>query len=690
MRDQPQWDAAPHGDGQAEADEDTVIMPSQGRQPPGRYDIGVARRPARTRNHSVIFARVMFSLVLLVSLLGVGGVWALRTVGVAQRTLNDLKYHLTHIESVAPSISTLQPTALQAVQSDLAPAEADLRTLDSLIPLQGQLDVGGLGAAHRVLRLGSDALVSVQEGITAATVLQPALQGFMYSLTHSQADLQAHGDHVLTLQDVHVAQRHLALAKNAWSNVRKDRLAISSGDLQSLHNAQVTRLVQKLDTLAPSVASGFNLASAVLDWSPRALGLSGPIHFLLFDMDSDELRATGGFQGNYADLTVSGGALTSGVHLHDIYTLDCPNQDCPPRPVPAEYSWFPLADGLFGVRDANLNPDFPTSAGLTAHLYELEAGHSVDAVIAITPAVVEGIMRAVGPVQVNPFGVTVTADNLRNLLHFYHQNPQIAEGLGISASALGTSINKVFDVLVAQALFAKLAALTAQQQTALAKSLSGYLKTKDIQVFVNNTRVEDNLAQFGVAGQVIKSQGDSVFVVDTNDGASYANADVQEAITDVVTLDAKGGASHALAVTHTFADVQHDYVQTYRYSDLVRVIVPRTATHLNVNGPCAPVSTTQSDHLVLACQFSLQRGASSVISFSWYVPGVLPSGSNQSYQLLLQRQAGANDAVHVSVLPPAGATLALDGTPGKVVNGHVEWSATPLTADTTLAATVHR
>src|SRR5260370_13112188 len=257
---------------QAMVDQDTVILPSQGTQPSGRYDVGAARRPARTRNPSVIFARVMFSLVLLVNLLGIGGVWALRTVGVAQRTLNDLRHHLTHIESVAPSISTLQPTALQAVQSDLAPAEADLRTLDSLIPLQGQLDVGGLGAAHRVLRLGSDALVGVQEGIAAATVLQPALQPFIYSLTHSQADLQAHGDHVLTLQDVHVAQRHLALAKNAWSDVLHDRLAISSGDRQSLHNAQVTRLVRKLDTLVPRWPSGSNWPGLGLAWPRRPPG----------------------------------------------------------------------------------------------------------------------------------------------------------------------------------------------------------------------------------------------------------------------------------------------------------------------------------------------------------------------------------------------------------------------------------
>lgn len=656
---------------------------------------GVARAPARKKSSvTVVVARSLFTMVLLVNLFGIGGAWALRANQVVHTTLADLRRHLTNIETLATSANGLQPATLPSLQTEVMAAETDLRTLDSLIPLSGQLDVGGLGAYHRVLRLGIDALTSVQEGLALTRVLLPPLQGFVYSVTHPQASVDVHGYHLLTLRDVQEAQRHMALARQAWDDALLDRKAISPADVAAVHNPQVTALIPKLDALAPSVTTGFDLASALLDWSPRLFGLTGPIHFLLFNMDSDELRATGGFLGNYADLTVSGGALTSGVHLHDIFTLDCPSTNnssgCPLRPVPSEYAWFTLPGGRFGVRDSNLNPDFPTAAGLAAHLYQVEGKPPVDGVIALTPDVVEGILRSLGSVQVMPFGVAVTADNLRNLLHFYHQNPQIGQQLGISASALGTTANKVFDVLAGQAIFAKLATMTPQQQATLGKTLLGFVKTKDIQVFVSNTRVEGILKRLAIAGTVANSDGDSEFVVDTNDGASYANSDVQETISDTVTLDASGGATHTLAVTHTYAQSQHSYVQSNEYDDLARVIVPMTATHLKVSGQCTPVPVTQAFHLAIGCQLSLSRGATSMIVFSWYVPAPPHTQSSANYRLLVQRQAGAKDTVRVRIVPPAGATLGPGSGPGTVIGGDLEWSATPLSTDTVLTAAIQR
>ncbi len=312
-----------------------------------------------------------------------------------------------------------------------------MRTLNQVIPFAGGLEFGGQGAAHRVLTLAQHALGAAKEGMAAAIVLEPALRGLLFSVTHPKADPVAAGQHLLSAQDVFTAQGHLDQAKVYWDAVVQDRTHITAADLESLHNAQVTQLVAKLDTLMPQATNGLGLASALLDWAPRIMGLSGPVHILLFDMDTDELRATGGFLGNYADLVMDGGALTSGVHLHDVYTFDCPNQVCPLRPVPDEYSWFKIAGSHFGMRDSNLDPDFPTSAGMAEHLYEQQGGPPADMVVAITPAVIEGILRALGPITAPKFGVTVTADTLRDQIHYYHQNPQIALNLGISAVRAG-------------------------------------------------------------------------------------------------------------------------------------------------------------------------------------------------------------------------------------------------------------
>src|SRR5262249_19720846 len=185
-------------------------------------------------------------------------------------------------------------------------------------------------------------------------------------------------------------------------------------------------------------------------------------------------------------------------------------------------------------------PDFPTSAGLIAQLYQKESGHRVEGVIAVTPAIVESVLRVIGPLTVPSFNVQVTADNLRSKVHYYHQHPEIATALGISPTKLQTSINKVFDVLLAQALSAKLGKMTSEQQLALGKSLLGQFATKDIQVFFNNTRLQQFAKDLDLTGSVTTAPDDSLYVVDTNDGASYSNSDMVESASDTVTLDDAG------------------------------------------------------------------------------------------------------------------------------------------------------
>jgi hypothetical protein len=657
--------------------QDTVIMAALRPRAP---DAGRRQRVPGARA-----ARALFLLILLANVVGVGGVWGVQALSVARAATASLQRHVVRIEELAPQASGLQPDTLRAIQNELSGAENDVRALNEIIPFNGGLEFGGQGATHRILTLSQHALAAASEATAAALLLEPALQGLIFSVTHPNASAVAAGHHLLSAQDVFYAQGHLDQAKSYWDAVVEDRKQLTAADLQSLHNTQVTQLVAKLDTLMPAATNGFGLASALLDWAPHFMGLSGPAHILLFDMDTDELRATGGFLGNYADLVMNSGALTSGVHLHDVYPLDCPNGSCPYRPVPEDYSWFKIAGANFGIRDANLNPDFPTAAGLAEHLYEEQGGPPADMVVAITPAVIEGILRALGPITVPQFGVTVTADTLRDQIHFYHQNPQIAQNLGISPSTLGTTIAKVFDVLVSQEIFAKLGALTPQQQGALVKSLTTFFSTKDIQLFTSNSRVEEVFKSMGIAGQVIQpAVGDSLFLVDTNDGGSYANSDIRESYTDQVTLDASGGATHAMTVTYTYAVVAHRYAQINEYRNLSRVIVPSAATRLAVTGPCAPVSTSQAYHQVIACQFSLTRGASLTISYSWYSPTVVTQDQTTSYRLFVQRQAGTANAARITVAPARGATLSSVSGPGALTGGDFEWTQSPQTIDTAL------
>jgi hypothetical protein len=308
----------------------------------------------------------------------------------------------------------------------------------------------------------------------------------------------------------------------------------------------------------------------------------------------------------------------------------------------------------------------------------------------VTPAIVESVLRVIGPITVPGFNVQVTADNLRSKLHYYHQNAQIATALGISPTKLKTSIFKVFDVLLAQSLSAKLGKMTSEQQVALGKSLLQQFATKDIQVFFNNTRLQELAQQLNLSGSVTTASGDSLYVVDTNDGASYSNSDMVESVSDAVTLDDAGNARHDMTVKYTYALVPHQYAQASTYSDLARVILPAGAVQRNVSGPCSPRSLKQSSHAVIACQFTLNRGSSATLHFSWLVPNVSGKEPSSSYSLLVQRQSGAKVSFKISVTPPPGRPFSAVASPAQLALGKLTWKASPLLSDTMLAASYAR
>lgn len=629
---------------------------------------------------------VIFIAILLINMVAYGAVWGYSAYHVQKTARADLNVRIADLQALNAAGKLFTAAGLGQAQTDLKAVDHDLAQLQSLLPFGGVSAVEPEASIWHTLSLGRDVVGAALVGLHAEQALSPALTALVGSVTHSAS--AASSGRPMTLEDVTHGQQALAIIANDWVAAQADRQAISPGALSALGDPRLPKLLAAFDKYAPMVTVGINMASAALDWSPAALGLTQQFHILLFNMDTDELRATGGFLGNYAQITLAGGLVTSGIHLHDIYTLDCPNYVCPKRALPPGYSWFPLAQGEFGLRDSNLNPDFATSAGLAASLYQKITGTRVDMVVAITPAIIQDVMRVTGPLTVPQFHVTVTADNLNSTIHYYHQNADITTKLGIDYKALGTSVAKAFDVLLSQALMAQVSKLSGSQLSQLGKLLMNAFTTKDIQVFASDTRLEQAFQQAGAGGQVLAPAYDNLMLVDENDGGSYANSDMRETASDVVALDASGAARHTLTVTYNYAIVQHSYTQQRVYDDFVRVIVPDSVGGIIPTGPCILGKTTQSYHTVVGCQLRVQRGQKVSLTFTWTVPNAFTAGKLSTYRLLIQRQAGAQVTTGVTLTPPSGQTLVAQGSALQAQQGGLTWSASPLLVNTTLSAQV--
>jgi hypothetical protein len=593
---------------------------------------------------------LLCALLLASLLLGYGGAATVLGLRDALVVARDAQAHATVLEALLKGGGLTQVETLHAMQTQLRAIDRDLRLVRADLPVEPVLArlPGASGAVHGLL-LATDLVEAGELGVDAALALVPHLKALLSSV--GGVATPSSGSGPPTLAEIRRAAADVDAAGRLAVAALGERAQVGDGDLRALGLGRLIPRLHQLDGVAPQLPTYLGDAHTALAALPALLGLPRPINFLLFDLDSDELRATGGFQGVYGVLTFSKGALASGVHLTDIYALDCAGGYCPTRWVPGRFAWFDTDPAQFALRDANQDPDYPTTARFDEQLFAQEGGPPVAGVISITPAFVEQILRLTGPISVPQFGQTVTADNLQELIHHYH---------AAAAVAGNDATRKVFDADAGAALLKAVATLTPAQQGQLVQRALKDLRTRDIQVYLNDARLEGVLGALGADGALLAPKGDALAVVDTNVGSTYANANVRETVADAVSLDDRGTATHDLTITYDLPAVPHAYprVLSTIYVDVLRVIVPAGA-RLSALGGCDPVTTTQAGHAVWACRFVLRATGSVRVRLRWTVPRATTrvAGATQ-YGLLLQRQAGARDDLTVTIAPPRGSTPA--------------------------------
>jgi hypothetical protein len=167
--------------------------------------------------------------------------------------------------------------------------------------------------------------------------------------------------------------------------------------------------------------------------APQLLGINHATTYLALWQDTSERRATGGFITAAGTMSVKNGQLGA-LALQDTYELDVPAATSHPTPLPAAAAWFPLSKS-WGLRDANLEPDFPTTAQAAEQLYTGEGGGPVDGVLAFTTSFVQHLLSITGPVQLPELNETIGSDSLVDKLHLF-QLPR-SSGDEVSAGANG-------------------------------------------------------------------------------------------------------------------------------------------------------------------------------------------------------------------------------------------------------------
>jgi len=443
------------------------------------------------------------------------------------------------------------------------------------------------------------------------------------------------------------------------------------GALQPSDLTLDARLGPALATLKeklPQIQQLLDDAQVFLDLAPTLFGVDKPASYLMEVLDSTELRAGGGFIGNYGLLTLTGGHL-NGLKIQDVDLLDAPYRyGNKVIPIPPGYHWFLDAAPKWGFRDSNLDADFPTSAQNGESLYKLEGGPGeLQGVVAITPWMVQSALRITGPVDVPEFKETVNADNMVEQIHKYQLTNGLAKGPDDKIDPnSGTSQRKAFTGFLFQHFMAKVKEQSAQDMGKFVKLFTDSLHSKDVQIYLNADKAENVLRHNHIASAIeAPAAGDSLFVADANIVASKINFYLQNTVRDQVTLDASGTATHQTTLTYIWPPNPDTLTKSfpagypYLYISYLRVYAPPTARLLAQSGWQGTVASKQAfGRTEWGGKVWVSYGTTQDITLTWSEPhAATQSGQSWMYTALIQRQAGYTYGLDYHLTLPACAKL---------------------------------
>jgi hypothetical protein len=551
----------------------------------------------------------------------------------------DAAHHATDLQTLAQDPQKLiQPATLKLVQDDVNAIEHDLYEINAAANIAG----APLAAASSTLRnyrllirMGYDLTAAADEGLQVGQTLLTPLQGGALSTSASSPGLTP--DDIQQARTVLAdAQVHVEDAVAAYNQINQLKLPA-----QLRPGSKYGSLL----SLLPLSVGAFNQLNTLLTIAPAMLGIGQPANYIVIAMDRSELRAGGGFQGNYGILTLKGGKQPADEPLSLVNTYDLDQkyydqfvpdktvaqQNCAnttasqpdirknsayngPEP-PKTYWWWPYSNFSWcwnwGLRDSNLSPDFPTNARAAMAIVQATSGSllnpgPIQGVVGFTPQFIGDLLQLpdIGSITLSeyPKDPPVTAQNLELEIHC-HQLPS-GTGCPPGSSDVKGGDRKTYTHLLSQALLARIKTLHGNGLKAVIESALTALKNKDLQVYFADPRAELMLQQLGLGAQINTGGGDGFFVVDTNDGANKANLYVSETQQDLVTLLPNGGAIHRLRITVNYNYPKNGwvYADPYTpedYNDVQRVYMPGDATLLGFSGFAhAPVGVPQgqTDH----------------------------------------------------------------------------------------------
>jgi len=420
-----------------------------------------------------------------------------------------------------------------------------------------------------------------------------------------------------------------------------------SGNLQKTVVSEIGKRFLLIDgnNLPPESEDGSLVISPAVgaNFVQKFFGLEEPRTYLILFLNNTELRPGGGFIGTYAVVKMVN-ANPEIIKVEGTEILDnlAPTNFAsePPAPI-KEY----LGVERWYFRDSNWSPDFTTAAVKSLELYKKQKGagaEEIDTVIAFTPTVIEGLLRIIGPIEVN--GVQFTADNFIEKMNYEVEFGFEQRGISFDErKSMLLEMTKIVIHNTAKNIFKH----WNDYKTLVEKMLI------EKQVVMYSTYLDSQavLEAKNWAGKMSGVNYDYLLWADANLGALKTDASIKRSLSYEIYQNNEGRWIGRAKMT-----LQHKGVfdwRTTRYRDYARVFVPMGSELIRGIGvmktdrssEAGPVSKgIENGRQWFGGFISVEPGKTGEIAFEYYLASeVVDRIKANNYRLLVQKQIGTND-----------------------------------------------
>ena len=511
------------------------------------------------------------------------------------------------------------------------------------LPLLG----GTLSAPRHITDIGIEAVHIGRETVAMARIYQELRDGEGGTLTER-------ADAILAEMDPSI----MAI-KEALGRIRQKRDQVSGAALPPALVRAIRKMDEELAELDELVRTYEDLSAFV----PEFLGFNGSRTYLVLAQNNAELLPTGGMISVYGIITMEAGRIEEkffedAVRYGGRSLVGSDTYVEPPTPLRR----YLLKDYGWNLAVSNWSPDFPTAAQEAERFYRLGGGRPVDGVIAINVHTIEELLPITGPITIESYGVTVSAENVLDVIE---EHTRTAQDAGTDRKALVG--------LLAEELLSRLMDMPAERWMPLVDVLERLRDQRQILLFAHDPEMQLVAQRLGLDGALENPDGDYFMLVDASVNSTKLNIVLDQRIELAVRIDGQGVAHHQVAISYqnnlpAWA-AGRDPLLVRRlmgggfYGGYVRLLAPEGSRIESVTladrevGP-EEISVEQGK-AVFGRFFSLPSGQSIELGFRYTTPGTIRFEDDLLvYRLYLQKQSGTG-AIPVRLLLtlPAGAQL---------------------------------